>query len=453
MLNKVINTIKKYSMLEEGERILVALSGGVDSSVLLDVLTECSEKLGITVCAAHLNHMLRGEDANRDEEFVREKCKRYGVNLVCERRDIAGLASECGESVETCARNVRYDFLKCAAKALGASKIATAHNANDGLETVIFNIARGGGTDALCGIPPVRDNIIRPIIEIPREEIEAYAIEKGIDYCIDKTNSETVYTRNRIRHNIIPEMLKINAAAVRNAARSAEILREESDFLRELAANEAKRIAKSETSCSAFCLAKVHKALFARVCEVFAGNAFGRDEYTLEQRHISDIYRLCESKSPSARISLPMGLCARREYDEIIFEVSTEKEVLQPIDIFCGEFRFGKYSISAKKTEENGKINNSLNTFYVPCDRIQNGLKIRTRKTGDEIKLINRPKKSLKKLFIEARIPKDMRDGIPVLADGDNVLAVYGFGQDERSLPKDEKEKIYIEIRCGENEK
>ena len=198
-------------MLHRGEHVLVALSGGVDSSVLLDVLIKCREELGISVSAAHLNHMLRGKDADNDEAFVREKCEKLGIPFVSERIDITALAQNSGPSTELCAREVRYGFLRRVKTELRADKIATAHNANDNLETVIFNLSRGGGVDGMCGIPPVRGDLIRPLIFIPRQQIEEYAACNGIGFCEDKTNAETVYTRNKIRHNIIPEILKINA--------------------------------------------------------------------------------------------------------------------------------------------------------------------------------------------------------------------------------------------------
>lgn len=452
MLTRILKTIKKYGMISAGDRVLCALSGGVDSSVLLDVLVKCSEELRISVCAAHLNHMLRGEEAMRDEKFVREKCLEYGIPLMCERAEIAKLAKETGQSTELCARNVRYDFLRRAKEQFGACKISTAHNANDSAETVIFNMARGGGLDALCGIPPVRGDIIRPLIEIPREDIEAYAEAHGVSFCEDRTNAETVYSRNRIRHKVIPEMLKINSAAIRNAARSAEVLREESELLKELAENEMKKIADSEYSCKCKKLLGVPKALFARVCEIFAANAMGAGEYTLWYRHVSDIRSLCESSCPSATIDLPLGLRVRREYENIVFEKAEDMSAPLPVKLSEGEFSFGKYAVYVRKMENRGKINNSVNTFYLPYDKIQDNLVVRPRQIGDEIKLLKRPVKSIKKLFIDSRIPKNEREYIPLIADGEKVLAVFGFGQDERYLPTENEDIIEIAIRCGEIE-
>lgn len=455
MLTDIIKTIKDFDMLHRGEHVLVALSGGVDSSVLLDVLVRCKEKLGITVSAAHLNHMLRGEDADRDEVFVREKCEKLGVPFVSERTDIATLAEKRGQSIELCAREVRYEFLRRVKNEFCADKIATAHNANDNLETVIFNLSRGSGTDGMCGIPPVRGDIIRPLISVSRREIEEYAERNGISFCVDKTNSETVYTRNKIRHNVIPEILMINSGAVKNAARSSCVLRDDADFLKREAQAAAERMKTEENGCKADELLSLHPALFGRVCEIFASKAANEENYVLEYSHVTALRALCESTAPSGMIHLPCRVCARREYEKLVFEKTEKNTPQKSMGIGQGECVFGNYRVFVKKTVKVAKINNSVNTFEVSCDKIQDSLVLRSRKTGDEIKLPKRPTKSLKKLFIEKRIPKAEREKIPVIADGEKVVAVYGIGTDERYIPQNGDDIYIIEINKGrgENEK
>lgn len=455
MLTDIIKTIKDFDMLHRGEHVLVALSGGVDSSALLDALTRCREVLGITVSAAHLNHMLRGEDADADEAFARKKCAELGVAFVSERIDIAAIASKSGKSTELCAREVRYDFLYRVKKELGADKIATAHNANDNLETVIFNLSRGTGTDGMCGIPPVRGDIIRPLISVSRQEIEGYVKENGIAFCVDKTNLETVYTRNKIRHNIIPEILKVNSGAIKNASRSSRILRDDADFLKHEARLAAERIKEDENSCKAEELIKLHPALFGRVCEIFASKAAGRENCVLEYCHIVALRALCENGTPSGEVHLPGEMCARRKYEKLVFEKNEKIRAQTSVSLVEGQCSFGNYSVFVKKTVKTEKINNSVNTFTISCDRIQDGLHLRSRATGDEIKLPKRPTKSLKKFFIEKRIPKAEREKIPVIADGEKVVAVYGIGTDERYIPQNGDDTYIIEINKGrgENEK
>ena len=447
MLTDILKTIEDFNMLGSGERVLCAFSGGADSAVLLDVLVRLSGKLGITVAAAHLNHMLRGADADADERFAAERCREYGIPFVSERRDINALSKERGESVELCARNERYAFLRRAAKELGADKIATAHNANDNLETMLFNISRGSGSDGLCGIPPVRDDIIRPLINTSRAEIERYAEKNGIEFRTDKTNFETVYARNKLRHNAIPALLETNSSAVKNAARAAHIMRLEADFVAERAKEAAEEISAGENSCDAKALMGLHGALFGRVCEIYARKAAGRDDMTLEFRHIEGIKKLLAGDKPSGVISLPSPVRARREYEKLIFEKEAELRTAEKIPVREGEFAFGDFSVSIKKKEKCDKIHKSLNLFLIPCGKIEGELVLRPRFEGDEIKLPNRPTKTIKKLFIEARVPKHERGNIPVIADEKKVFAVFGFGYDARFAPDDGDEVFEIEIK------
>ena len=197
MLETVKRTIAAYAMLAPGERVLVALSGGADSVALLLVLRE----LGYLVRAFHLNHCLRGAESDRDEEFCRTLCARLGVELAVERVDVAAAAVQQGTGVEETERRVREEWRDEGAK---GEKIATAHTADDNLETVLFHLARGAGAKGLAGIPPVRGQVVRPLLDVGRTQIEAYLAGLGQDYVTDSTNADDAYTRNRIRHTVVP---------------------------------------------------------------------------------------------------------------------------------------------------------------------------------------------------------------------------------------------------------
>ncbi|MBQ5778220.1 MAG: tRNA lysidine(34) synthetase TilS [Oscillospiraceae bacterium] len=430
MVTKVFDTIRKFN-IEKDAKILVALSGGVDSSVMLDVLLRIKDELSVSVCAAHLNHMLRGEDADSDEAFVREKCKKYGIEFLSERIDVMSLSEETGQSTELAARNARYDFLSRAKREMRATHIATAHNANDNLETILFNLTRGGGLRGLCGIPPVRDDIIRPLIGCTRKEIEEYAKMQGVSFCTDKTNDETEYSRNKLRHFVVPTLLELNPAAVENAARTSEILRADCAFMSDAAATYANKISTSATSCRRDGLTG-EKALASRVCDFFAAKALGKETFSLEYKHVQMILMLAGGNSPSGKLNLPGGLVVRRSYEEIIFEKETVASENIPLSLSEGESLWGDYVISVKKSEKSQKIHNLLNTFFVPYDKIQGNLQIRPRKEGDEIKLPKRRTKSIKKLFVDEKLPRPERDKVPVIADDEKVFAVLGFGGDER---------------------
>ncbi len=429
MITKVLKTLKQNNV-KRGDCILVALSGGADSSVLLDVLMRLREELEIRVCAAHLNHMLRGNEANSDEIFAREKCASYGILFISERIDVAETAKSRGESTELAARNIRYDFLNRAKEALGADFIATAHNANDNLETILFNLARGSGIDGVCGIPPVRGDILRPLIECTRTEIEEYAKEFDVSFCVDKTNSELIYSRNRIRHNVVTPLVEINPKAVENASRTASILRREAEFLKKAAGERALEISKDGVSCARSDFLS-EPALTSRLCEIFASHALG-ESCSLEFCHIEQVIKLAESSSPSDKVSLPKGVLVKRRYDEIVFEREAPVCVPDELALCEGEFSWGSYTISVKKTEKNEKVNSLFNTFFVPCDKIQGDLVLRGRKVSDEIKLHKRKTKTLKRLFIDEKLPREERETLPVIADCEKVFGVFGFGADCR---------------------
>ena len=210
MLDTVKRTISDYMMLETGENVLVALSGGADSTALLLSLRE----LGYPVRAFHLNHCLRGAESDRDEAFCRRLCEKLGVELTVERVDIAAAAGD--SAVEETARRIRYARLEHAAH---GAKIAVAHNADDNLETMLFHLVRGTGAKGLTGIPPVRGRIIRPLIEVERREIEAFLRERGQDFVTDSTNADTAYTRNRLRQEVVPVLRELNPQAAQAAGR------------------------------------------------------------------------------------------------------------------------------------------------------------------------------------------------------------------------------------------
>ena len=435
MITKVSKTLKQNNV-KHGDCILVALSGGVDSSVLLDVLCRLREEFGISVVAAHLNHMLRGDEADSDESFSREKCKGYGIPFISERIDVSEAAKKRGESEELAARNIRYDFLHRAKKELGADFIATAHNANDNLETMLFNISRGSGIEGVGGIPPVRGEILRPLIECTRAEIEEYARAFEIPFCVDGTNAELLYSRNKIRHNVVAPLMDINPKTVENASRTASILRLEAEFMKKSAEQYAEKISRDGVSCVAAELL-TEPALISRICEIFISRALGEENYSLEFCHVEQIIKLAKSLSPSDKICLPHGAVVKRRYDEIVFQKEEETEVLPALSVKEGESIWGDYNVSVEKTEKNEKVNNLFNTFFVSCDRIQGSLVIRGRKLGDEIKLSGRKTKTLKRLFIDEKLPRDERGKVPVIADDEKVFGVFGFGPDCRFVGED----------------
>ncbi|MCH5204150.1 MAG: tRNA lysidine(34) synthetase TilS [Oscillospiraceae bacterium] len=263
LIESVKTAIFDNDMLCGYNTAVCALSGGADSTALLLVLKELSEEMGFELKACHLNHGLRGEESDRDERFCAELCEELGVELYGKKINVAEYLKK-HESLEEAARKVRYLFFEEARERFGENTVtATAHNANDNAETVLLNLIRGTGLKGLCGIPPVRDKIIRPLIYVKRSEIEEFLKEKNRSFVTDKTNFSEDYTRNKIRLNILPEIMKINPSAVGTIMRMSKNLRSDSDYLEEASEN-ALRSSERPNGYDAAALDKLREPIRSR---------------------------------------------------------------------------------------------------------------------------------------------------------------------------------------------
>lgn len=432
--------VKKYDMLPRGAKVLCAVSGGADSVCLLSILRETASLFGFSLACAHFNHMLRGDESDRDEAFVRKLCEDWGVEFVSGRADVSAYAAENGIGTEEAARILRYRFLEETADRLGCGRIATAHNANDNAETVLMNLARGSGAKGLCGIPPVRGRIIRPLLETERARIDAYLEERKIPHVEDSTNGTDDYTRNRVRHNIIPLLLQVNSGCVGNIARMSELLREDEKYLDSQAeAFIMENLGDFSLPCAA--VAALPAPVSARVFRKMWGRS-------LSETHIAALRALCSEGKSGACADVPGGRVVR-EFDRLVFSRAgsgrIEKTLLNAgsmTDIGCG------FMVLCEIVGTPGEVNSSLNTFFFKCENICGKIFVRPREAGDRIRILGRGcTKSLKKLFAEAGIPAGDRDAVPVIADEAGPIAVYGFGISERCAAKPGDNALKIEIR------
>ena len=437
MLNSVKNAIKRYNMINGETEVTVALSGGADSVALLLCLLELKEELHVNISAAHLNHCLRGEESDRDEQFVRELCKKFNVPLTVEKADVNGEAIKTHESIELCARRIRYDFLKRVSVGL----IATAHTANDNTETVLHNLARGTGISGLCGIPPVRDNIIRPLILTTREQVEAYCGEKGISFCVDSTNSDESFTRNFIRHSVVPKLNEVNSATIENVANMSASLRDDDDFLQKIAKEAFDSICDGKTiAVNELC--KLHPAIRSRCIVLFYKNAVGR---TPEYRHVKAI---CDLLNSGGKCSVQNDFSAVVKDGKLKFLSAKSVGTIEKSEInsfpFC-DFGLKLTEITGESLKSQQKFNSLFLNNAIDCDKICGKLILRGRVNGDEIRLSKRKcTKSLKKLFQEAKIEEILRDSVPVLADDNGIVFVAGFGVAERCQVDESSKKIIL---------
>ena len=431
MKKAVLRAIKDFSLLGDyrNATVTVALSGGADSMALLHLLNSIKNELEISVEAAHFNHLIRGEEAERDENFVKDFCRNNGIKLYVGQGDVPAFAKEKGVSLETAARQMRYDYLS----RINKDFIATAHTASDNLETVIFNLTRGTAIDGLCGIPPKRDIFIRPLIYASREQIEEYCKENDIPFVTDSTNLSDDYTRNKIRHNIVPILKEINPSVEKAIIRMSASLREDSIYIYK----EADRILTTSTDQNGFLILDdilpLDIALKKRIIKKYVSDV--TKQANLEAVHIDSVLYIMDK---SGKTDLPGGWTAVSGGGKLKVLKSDTAQ------------RKTEYIVEITETdnnffEKNQNVNNLLLKNAIDCDKIVGKYTVRTRCTGDSIRLKNRGcTKNLTKLYNECNIPVDERDVIPVIADEKGVIWIYGIGVAHRCAISDKSKKILM---------
>lgn len=422
----------KHRMLPQGHTVLVALSGGRDSMALLDSLLELADARHLTVKAAHYNHLLRGQESQRDQEFVSRWCLQRGVPLVIGRGDVAAQAAAEKRGLEETARTMRYAFLKETARQLRADAVATAHNADDNLETILLHLIRGAGLDGLTGIPPSRDGLIRPLLDTPRSEIDAYLARRGVPYVEDSSNRQPIFARNRLRQEVLPVLRAMNPNVSATVAANLVHLREDRDYLAYLAGTmvQEAEIGKGDVvSLPAAALAKApHPVAVRAVRQCLA--KLGR--FQVSAVHLDSILLLAMQENPSGLLSLPQGLTVWREYDRLILSLYPPATPLTTETAVAGP---GQYKLdngwTVTLTEGTAAPPQGPYHCFLDPDTIRYPLTVRARRTGDTLRLPGRHTKTLKKWHMDEKIPRRLRDGLPVLADETGVLAAAGLGPQE----------------------
>lgn len=430
MYKKAIETIKKYNMIRPGDSIVVGLSGGADSCALTMLLAGLIPEYGIKITAVHINHGIRGEEADSDEDFAYSFCKKLGVDFVSYHCDVPSEAKKRGVGEEEAGRLVRYEKFRETALKTGADKIAVAHNMNDTAETLMMNLCRGAGLKGMSGISPVSENIIRPLIHCSRREIEDYCMENEIDYRTDSTNLQNDYTRNKIRNILFPWLREnINPSADFNMAKTASIFREEDAFLEKLAqtAFEASLISSDESRVvlDAQKLIKEDGVIIKRVLRT-ALRILRNDTRDLGRVHTDDAENILFGQT-GKKINLPGNICVAKSYGTLeVYKNSGRKEgfcydLMLEEKIYIPEINKFVLLSEKRKNLDDNCIN--VYTKKIDYDKIKNRIQIRTRQNGD-IFSIKGGKKKIKDVFIDDKIPADKRDLFPLIADGNNIIAI-----------------------------
>lgn len=460
-VRKVQKFVEKHEMIQPGELLVAGISGGADSVCLLYLLKELQKVMDFRMVAVHVNHQLRGDEAERDEEFVKNLCIRETIPFYSVHRDVAQMAALQGISTEEAGRNARYEAFEEVQRASHGDKIVLAHHQDDLAETMIHHLVRGTGVSGLCSLKPVSGQRIRPLLCLTREEIEAFLREEKVEWQTDSTNLEDDYTRNKIRHHVIDYLCReVNLKSVQHMAQTARELGEVEELLNQLAEEKGRQYVKREKDFSLIAEAfKQEPEILQRriLLEELKRTAGAKKDFT--RVHVEEVKALW-SKQVGRQISLPYRIMAVREYEGIRIgkqemgnTVTAAPEKTENVQLqIPGETKVGDYLISCRIVPRNfDRIEEKKYAKWFDYDIIKNSLEFRHRCPGDRIQVHpSGGSKKLKDYLIDRKIPQKERDQLCLIADGQEILWVVGDRISQKYKVSDTtKQILYIKIRGG----
>ena len=444
----MLGMIDQYGMIPAGGTVVVAVSGGADSMYLLSRLYDLRPVRGFNLVVAHFNHQLRGIDGDRDEQFVRDFVQEHCtiqrvktangekflpiVPIYVDTAPVGAIATERGKGVEETARELRYAFLQRVAEEVGGAVIATGHNADDNGETMVMNLVRGSGLRGLAGIPPVRENIIRPILPTTRQEIVEYLTRRSIAHIEDATNADVKYTRNALRHQVMPLLIAQNPNLLALLGGESAIFRQEDALLEQMAEDALAGLMHTDhgVKIPARTLVELPEPLALRAIQRMA--TLCAPQLVLERRHRQAIHALARGQHPSTQCSLPHGMVARREYEWLVLEHVVQSGAIAECALnLAGETVVGGYTIRCVACLYGGE-SATKSSFWVEN---RGEILLRSRSQGDTIKPLGRRSKTVKRWLVEDKIPKVDRDGLPVLVCEGTIIAVAELGVAHNAHP------------------
>lgn len=447
---KVYNTVIKFNMINKNDRILVGFSGGADSLFLMLSLIELKKHMDFEIFAAHLNHGIRGSEADDDEKFVSDFCEKNKIILYNKKVNIPEISEKNKISEEVAGRNERYSFFNEICTENGITKIAVAHNKNDSVETVILNLIRGASLTGLCGIKPKNNNIIRPIIEISRAEIELYLNKNNISYLTDSTNLTDIYTRNKIRNTILKSMSEINSSVIETIYSNLVNLNNDEDFIRSYC-ERLDCITKTddEIIINKDIFDKEHVAIKCRIL-LMAFAMLKGNTLNISSTHLSIILN---ADKTGKTYDMPDDIKVKISYNSIILSVNKDKSsdysyilnVDESIEYMRNNFILCSYCDNIDLNEKN--------VIFLDADIIKSkNLVVRNRRNGDKfVPFGMSSEKKLKNFFIDIKLPVDKRNETPIITDGEEIVAVVPYRVCEyykvtNKTKKILKIKIYQEV-------
>lgn len=430
--------IIKHNLFSYGDSILVAVSGGADSICMLDVLVSLKEEFQIKISVAHLNHMLRGEEAYRDEKFVQSICKAYQVPYHVTRIDITKLSADKRCSVEEAGRIARYEFFQQLKAEYNINCIATAHNKNDNVETVLMRLMRGTSIHGLGGIPSKNDSgVIRPLLHATREEIEEYIRSHNLFYVVDRTNLENSYTRNKIRNQLLPYICEeFNENFIHTSGNNIDDFHDADVFLRNYTRNQFNELVVREEYGAS----------------IEADKMLTMDTFIAKQLIIL-IVKEVSGVSVTKDIAQKLyDMCSENKNDSFTVHKSLQVHVLYRTMYFVRQNHSEETSFSLEITKSYGAIrNNNKHVLYLPANLDANRLTIRKRCDGDVMFLGKCGHKKIKDILIDEKIPFFLRDTIPVVLYGNEIIWLCGIR--DNPLFRAKPEEAYLKLTYKKEEK
>lgn len=429
--------------LPKNVKIAVAVSGGADSVALLDKLVLVAEERGLSLSVVHCEHGIRGEDSLLDAAFVRDLAGKYRLKFTLFSEDCPALAKSLGVSLETAAREFRYRSFSQLLDEGAADFVALAHHKDDRAETVLFRLSRGTSLGGVLGMSLQRGKYLRPLLDETKAEILAYVEQKGLPYRQDQTNFQRDAARNRIRLDVLPALEEAVPGARGNLVDFAVRAKEDDEYLYAL----CERLIEWESPLSAadtgWSVSIDAPPIFRRACLTVLKKLGLTKNYT--QKHLQALCELCVLQT-GMRAVLPRGIIAVRSYEKIRFlrgdlDRGTRANI-PDLPFSCGEFAWGRYALTVKNQPIHG-----ANVLRLDGEKIPYGVVIRSRREGDIFRKFGGGEKSLKKYFIDRKIPKEARDGLPLLAYGGEILAIFGVEIAESvKITERTKKIIYLKI-------
>lgn len=456
LIKAVKDTIEAYGLFEEGENILIGVSGGHDSVALLHILREISKDRGYRLHIAHVNHGVRGAEADGDEDYVRKLAETYGFPFYVKKADMNRYAKERGLSSEEAGREIRYSFFREILKnKLKSGKIAVAHNKNDQAETVIMRIMRGTGIDGLKGMDFANGDIARPLLDIARSEIEMYCEEKGLEPRVDRTNFENIYSRNKVRLELIPYIeSNFNPNITETLCRMSEVARRDSEFLQSFSEEEYARTSVREKNDAVVLdngkFKSLDIAIRHRVARLAVLKVLGNLE-GLEEKHLRVLAEFSDSAGTGKSIDLFKGIKARLIYGQLHIEKSEKKpgirynykvEIGERLEIKEIGAVLDSRVVGVESIEKADK--DAFSSFF-DYDKISGDIFLRNRLPGDKVKFLGmNGRKKLKDYFIDEKIPRDERERVPLLEVDGEIAWIVGHRSTGKAKVTPETKRVLV---------